>query len=467
MRRYVSLHGILVIFAVHGCYALHDFSDRLYFSPSCKHPKGFSLVRSDMEITAFGFIKGSSFFDSRQVLGFRENLRLIMPQPPQCDSNGNDINEQGSLTMAAFDSRFRFLFDKAMIRSTEISAYLETDFQGPWITDNTTNTQVGLQSAIDGTTLRHACVRIGLKVCSFLVGLYWHPFVVPESGPFDRVPFERSPFEPVARAPQMRLTLHSRYGECIIAALSQSDFKNNGPNGFSIQYLRNAVLPNLHMQARLYCGDHVLGLALDYKRIIPQLTSTNNTGQLFATDRSVNSFSAMGYAQFMYYDYIARIKVLYASNMTDYYLLPGYGIYARDAVSLAPRFTPVRHWIASCEFFLDKRLSPGLFFGITKNRGTKKELLVNSQQEGNAQFSIFGIGGGNGDGTGGLSQNYNAVDYEFEVAPRIIWNVAPLTIVGEFQYWCTSFGELVPSGMVRRGRGVHNIRLLTSLYYYF
>jgi hypothetical protein len=311
--------------------------------------------------------------------------------------------------------------------------------------------------------MRHAFIRLGQRPWSVLAGLYWHPLVVPESGPYDYVPFERTPFEPTARAHQVRLTLHYKRIELIFAALSQFDFKSNGPLGFSIQYIRDAVMPNLHAQARFYCSDNVFGVALDYKRIIPQISNTNAANQLFATHNAVGSLSAMGYMQFQWKDLVARFKCIYASNLIDQYMLPGYGVHAVDPISGVPRFTPIAHIVGSCEFFLKQILSPGIFFGISKNRGSSKMLLADPTQTGNNQYTIYGMGGG----AGGLPQDYNAIDYSLEVSPRIIWDAKPLVLVGEFRYMRTLFGNLNICGDVHRSTPVSDIRAMLSLYYYF
>jgi hypothetical protein len=445
-------------------YSTQEPSDLLYVvNAEQSESRGFSLVRPTMQIDFSGFIKGKTFFDSRQVLGFRENDRLIFPLPVAYDQYCCDTNECPSVTMISFDTRFELLFHASKVRGADVLAYLEVDFQGPWIVNNSTNFQEGVQSGTNAAVMRHAFIRVGKEPWSLLAGLYWHPLVVPESGPYDYVPFERTPFEPTARATQLRFTLHYRRAELILAALSQFDYKSNGPSGFSIQYIRDAVLPNLHAQGRFYWKDNVFGVALDYKRIVPQLSNTNANNQLFATHNAVGSLSAMGYMQFQWKHLVARFKCIYASNLIDQFMLPGYGIHAADPISGVPRFTPIAHIVASCEFFLKRILSPGIFFGITKNLGSSKTLLANTTQTGNNQYTIFGMGGG----SGGLPQSYNAVDYSLEVAPRVIWDATPLVLVGEFRYIRTSFGNLNFCGQVHQSTPVSDIRAMLSLYYYF
>ncbi|MBA3752530.1 hypothetical protein H0X06_07165, partial [Candidatus Dependentiae bacterium] len=79
--------------------------------PACPFPSGRPIFGRPLgvdylRIIPYGYVKWEMFFDSRQVIGSRENQLLFFPAPPNIDIFGNDINSHGEWHMTSIESRF-------------------------------------------------------------------------------------------------------------------------------------------------------------------------------------------------------------------------------------------------------------------------------------------------------------------------------------------------------------------------
>ena len=448
-------------------------SDTEYRSPSdayyeqhvqcdCSDPR-FMLRNEDMRLIFSGYIKSNNFFDTRQVVGFYQNLRLIVPEPKMPDQCGRDINARAQFNMLAIETRLRTLMIGPKVGRMRPFGFVEVDFTGPWLLNNATNDYFGYQNAINCATLRHAYVRLQWNRFSFLAGQFWHPMVPPESAVNDTVSFETTPFQSVARNPQLRLTTEfSDRAELILAAISQLQFLSNGPNNFSASYLANALVPNLHAQLRTYWGDHVLGAAVDFKRLLPLLFTQKN-GLTFKANNTVSAVSGLIYGQLKFEKIVARAFITYASNLTDHLLLGGYGVSSIDSCGNRQTYTPMRQLAFLFDMYAPLWLEPGIMIGATKNLGARGHLYQDTTMVGNEQFTIYGLGGG-GDG---LSQDFNAIDYVIGVAPRLKWYKSPVTFGAEVKWLRAGYGQLDCKGRIHDICPVNDVRITVALYYCF
>jgi hypothetical protein len=428
----------------------------------CSDPR-FVLRNKEMSLIFSGYIKSNNFFDTRQVFGFYEDLRLIVPEPRMPDINGRDVNARAQFNMLAIETRLRTLMIGPKIGRARPFGFIEVDFTGPWLVNNSTNQHIGFQNAINCATLRHAYIRLQWDRFSFLAGQFWHPMVPPESAVNDTVSFETTPFQSVARNPQLRLTTEfSDRAELIVAAISQLQFVSNGPEGFSSKYLSNALVPNLHAQLRTYWGDHVLGAAVDFKRLLP-LLFTEKDGLIFKANNTVSAVSGQVYGQLKFDKIVARAFITYASNLTDHLLLGGYGVSSVDSCGNRQTYTPMRQLAFLFDMYAPLWLEPGIMIGATKNLGARGTLYRDPTMIGNEQFTIYGLGGG-GDG---LSQNFNAIDYVIGVAPRLKWYKSPITFGAEVKWLRAGYGELNCKGRIHDICPVNDVRITLALYYCF
>lgn len=425
--------------------------------------RGFFLENEAYTLQFSGFVKSDNYLDTRQVVGVREDYLSFLPAPERDGINGKDINARGQLRMLAIQTRTQMLVTNSPQCETRTAAFMEIDFIGPWVVDALRDRQIDVNAATGGVLLRHAFIQIDWHNLSFLAGQFWHPLVPPEAEVRNPTAYESSPCEPVGRYPQLRLTGKPfSCLELIGAAISQLDFKNNGPIGFSSKYLRDNVLPNLHGQARFYFNDMVFGASLDFKRLIPRLSTTSDD-MLFKTRQGVSAVSAQAYARAYLGPVVATGIVTYASNLTDQLMLGGYAVTAQDPISGEQKYTPVRAIATSCTIYLRCCIEPGLMIGYTKNIGTSKDLYERPNVQGNERFIIFGRAGGETT----LPPILNAIDYVLRIAPRIKWHHNALTIAGEVAWLRASYGQLTNRAKVVDGVPVNNVRLGLSFYFSF
>ncbi len=447
-----------------------------------KH-SGPIIDRSLLDIKFSGYVKTENLIDTRQVIGVRQDHLSLFPAPPVRDVNDCDINSHAQFHILAIQTRLRTDITGPEVWRAKPSSKVEVDFFGPFVLNNVIDAQVGFQSSINSVLLRHAYIKLDWERWAILLGQYWHPLVPPEAASHDSVTFMAAPFEPIGRHPQLRFTIYpSSRAEIILAAMSQVDFRSNGPFGFASKYQRTAILPNLHAQSRIFWKDHVFGLALDYKRLVPRLVTTGSLGA-FKTKEAVNSVSAMGYIKLDFPRVSWGNKLTYASNLTDQVMLGGYAVTKRDAKTGKEKYTPIRSVAFLSDFYLKGAyIEPGIIIGALKNIGAREKLFdlstVNENITGNNRFIIYGNGSNifdpklpNPDIVPGIKANppqrLNTIDYMITISPRIKWYYKSFAVGLEAEYLRAAYGNLTNKGKVECAQPVDNIRVTFAMYYYF
>lgn len=425
---------------------------------------GLTFRSGEFTVNLSGYIKSDNFVDSRSVFGLREDWLSMFPAPPELDVHGKDINNRARFNMLAIETRLNVEIQGPDIGTAKASGVIEGDFSGPWVINNNQEIQVLTESAINSIVLRHGFVRIEMPGFCFLAGQYWHPLVPPESSGANPITYQSVPFEPYGFAPQLRFTFKPiDCLEIITVAASQLDYRSNGPEGFAAKYLRNAIVPNLHLQARFIASDDfIVGAGIDFKRLIPRLF-TEQDGNLYKTREGVDAVSAVVYAKAVLNPITVHAKVTYASNLTDLLTLGGYGVTSRDSTTGHERYTAIASVLALLDIYAPGMIEPGILVGAVKNLGSHKRLYTDPTRTGNDRFIIFGRGGG----LSGLPQELNAIDYVIGVSPRLRIHYEPVTIGIELEWLRASYGQLNNKAQVKNGKPVNNVRFIAAAYYNF
>ncbi len=395
---------------------------------------------SFLPIRANGFIKYESFWDSRQVVGARNDQILLYPKKKLFDSNCQDINAKSQFEMVAIQTRLHIEADGPTIERAKSCGTVEADFFGKAEISNIVR-------------MRLAYLNLAWEKIALRAGQYYLPLYVEGADPRTLSFNTGIPMDTFARSPQFRLTYSPvSHVNFIAAASSELDSPSDGPIGLSTTYLRNAVIPRLDAQVQVYSKELLGGAGIEYKRIVPRLQT--NTG--VKANESLNSFIAIAYAAFSWENVSTRSKVIYAQNPTDVSMIGGYAVHCVDSVNDHREYTNlnvVAFW-NDTEFEYHKTFCPGWFIGFVKSLGAHETILLNvTDSEGTiTDQRIFG------DGTD--------IDYVFRFSPRLKWKTENFMFGAELEYTQAAYGTINATGDVANTTPVGNARLLLTLFYY-
>ncbi len=386
-----------------------------------------------------GYTRYNAYVDRRQVFGLREDYFLLYPEPYDPGCNCEDLNERGQTTMVPIETRLQLLAEANDVWCARTWAYLEADFFG--VSENT----------INSARLRHAFIRFEWEDDTLLVGQYWHPFFIDECYP-KTVSFNLgAPFDIQALNPQFRWTHYYNNHETMLAIMEQNTETSNGPKGFTTEYMRNGVLPDMQAQYRYLWGEQIFGAGVDVKRLAPRLA----TDKCCATRESIVSMCAMAYASFNFHQSHINTKVIYQENATDLLMLSSYGVSSVNPLTDYRTYTPLRAitWWLDTYYELPYHLEPGLFVGYSKNLGSKDSLYIDPLTN---QPIIYAF------------PNAEKIDYLLRTSPRIRWYQDPVLIGFELEYTQSSSGQcLATNGKPTNPVTVYNVRFLVDFYYFF
>lgn len=416
------------------------------------HPIFTKISVDDLKYRFSGFVEYEAFFDTRQTVGFSLTESLLFPAKKDPDPLGKDRNAKGQSSMAAFSTKVNLTVDGIKINKADAQAVIEADFLGLSDIPNFRRLRSDVPNIL---RLRLAYAQFDWDTTSLLVGQTWHPI-----GPKDVLVTSISsntgnPLEVYARSPQITFTYHTPTIQLLASALTQIEFLSDGPNGLSPEYIRNAVVPNLHGQVRWLFSGHMAGAGIDYKRLVPRIKTNKN----FKVRESLNSVAAIVYLVLEYPRVQSHTKFIIGQNISDYGAIGGYAVKkdSIDPITDKRQYANLRTvslWNGTCIKNLEK-YEPGIFIGVTKNLGSSKKIEPNLiDAQGNViERRIFGTG--------------NDVNIIFRIAPHLQVRYGPVTIAGEVEYTRATFGLIEEKGKVSNTTPVANTRLLFAAFYYF
>lgn len=399
-----------------------------------------AVNRTSKAIEFFGFVKYDLFADTRQVVNAREGLVSIYPENPHYDADGRDINSGLNVNMLSIHSRVGIRAHGPVLLNAETGALIEADFYG------NANSQF---SDLNGLRLFNAYIDFRWKSTELRLGQDWHPMSVREFFP-NTVSFSAgAPFHPMSRNPQARFCYSTGSFQILGAILSQRDFTSTGPEGPSSHYLRNAGIPNIHLQAR-YDRDTVAlsgGVGVDYKRIVPALSSVGPGGEFYKSKRSLSSLSITGFMKYKMNGSTLTAQSVYAQNAYDLLMLGGYAernlVDAERGANTYTNVNVISFWVDFETTF--RSIHFGAFAGYTKNLGAANII---------------------GDVAYTRGEN---IGWIYRLSPRIAYTDGPIGVAFESEYTVAAYGTANGNG---RGvttdlTRVPNLRSVLSVKYVF
>ncbi len=385
--------------------------------------------KSGFGISFSGFVKTDIMYDTRQTIAIREGHFLLYPAPELMDKSNSDINAKSNFNILSIQSRLTGKITAPDAFGAKTSGQIEGEFFGTTDGD------------INGFRLRHAFVKLDWANSSLLVGQTWHPMFVLEMFP-GVVSFNTGvPFQPFSRNPQIRFTQSFDNFKLIAAAITQRDFQSNGPGGFSSNYLRNSVIPNLHAQIQYANNGNLAGVGVDYKKITPRIVTTKN----YKTDASISSFSALGFVKLNLDPVTVKAQGIYGQNIPDLMQIGGYAVKSTNAITGVEEYTSLSNFTVWGEISTGKQTEYGLFFGYSKALGASDNI------------------------TGAYYGRATDIENIFRVSPRVQFNSEKTRISTELEYTSAGYGtpNNLNKGKIENLKTVSNVRLLLAFFYFF
>lgn len=408
---------------------------------------------SKFEISISGFVKTDFFYDTRQSVNIREGHFLLYPDNISLDAENNDINASQGFNILSIQSRVKIMVTAPEILNAKPSAVIEADFFG---NENSSF------SDVNGFRLRHAFVKLNWSTTELLAGQFWHPMFIAESFPGVLSFNTGAPFQPFSRNPQIRLTKSFGNLKLIGCIYTQRDFTGIGPeytflnNKYtsaalsSSKFLRNSGIPDMHFQFQ-YKSDYsrfLAGAGADYKIIKPELFTVNNSATAkFKSDKTLGSFSAIGFMNFKLKPVNVKLEAVYAQNAYDMVMLGGYAVKEiTDTATGLKDFTNLNTLSVWTDINTNgEKIQFGLFAGYTKNLGSSNSV----------KGAIYARG--------------SNIDYVYRIAPRLVFITGKLIFGAEGEYTFVMYGKANGNmkGGVTNGNAVNNLRTLLSVIYNF
>lgn len=395
----------------------------------------------------FGYVKWAGFFDSRQILGRREDYVFFWPLKKVPDVRGRDINARPHFNMLSIESFLALKLKSKNIYDSgfDANAVLGLDFAG--IREELLS---DLGFYINQFGIRFVFGRLVNKPLgvSFLFGLIQHPL-------FDIYPHTLDyslglPINNRASNPQVRFSKKVGSFEFMAVAVSQGFFSSIGPIGLSSTYLRNAILPELFAQIKYSFAKNTFGVMGDFKRLVPRLATNKN----IKVHESINSGVFGTFLTISHKTFRFRTKTLFVQNTGgDQGMLSGFAVKTVDPITDARTYAniaAVASWFDTSYYFKKSKIEIGLFIGGTKNFGANRRLFINPATLAPIAFEI--------DPT---------VNFVFRFSPRILYKNKQLRIGFEFEDTCAGFGTVNACAKVNQNQVQHDIRLFSTIFYIF
>lgn len=391
-------------------------------------------TKDDFGIKLSGYVNWSAIYDSRQTVNSREGHFLLYPKEKLLDKNGDDLNAVKNFNMAVIMSRVSGKITAPAFLGAKTTGVLEAEFMG------------NSDSDVNGLRIRHAWLNLNWGSTNLLLGQTWSPLFIPESSPDQIGSNAGAPFLPFARNPQIRLTQQFGDFKVIGALLTQRDFVSFGPNNptASSDYLRNSAIPDAHFQVQFSRNGNLFGAGGEYKILKPAI----KTAKGYYTDNTIGGFALMGFGKILMIDNMLKIKFqgIYGGNLTDLTMLGGYAVRSVDSTTMTESYTPIKTFAFWTDIAFGKKLEGGLFAGYSKNLGTAEMIKT---------------------ATGTFYARGSNIDNVFRVAPRIVYSEGKVKAGLEMEYTTAVYGKPDNYGKIFEKYDANNIRIYTSVFYYF
>ncbi|WP_455665188.1 hypothetical protein [Phocaeicola sp.] len=382
----------------------------------------------DFNYKFYGQIRTDLYYNSRANEETVDGLFYMYPKDKVYDEDGKDLNATANGSFYTLYTRLGVDVQGPKLGGAKTSAKVEMDFRGSGTTYSTVR-------------LRHAYLNLDWGKSALLLGQNWHPLygdVAPQILNLNM----GAPYQPFSRAPQIRYRYKA--GDVLLtgAAIWQSQYLSQGPEGKSQKYIKESCVPEIYIGADYKAKNWLAGAGIEMISLKPRTQSIVND-KVYKVDERVTSLS---YEVHMKYTsplwYIAAKSIL-GSNLTQTSMLGGYGVKSIDQRTGEQEYSPNRNSSSWLNIVYGKKWKPAVFFGYMKNLGTSDEVT-----------KMYGTGVN--------------VDQLVSASAELTYNVPHWKFGVEYNFSSAWYGSLDKSdGTITDTHSVSNNRLVATALFMF
>jgi len=382
----------------------------------------------DFSYKFYGQVRTDLYYNSRANEETVDGLFYMYPKDKIYDTDGKDLN-------ATANGSFYTLYTR-----------LGVDVQGPKLGRAKTSTKVEMDFRGSGTTfstvrLRHAYLNLDWGKPSLLLGQTWHPLygdVAPQILNLNM----GAPFQPFSRAPQIRFRYKTGDIQLTGAAIWQSQYLSQGPDGKSQKYIKESCIPEVYIGADYKGNNWLVGAGIEMVSLKPRTQSVVED-KVYKVDERITSLSYEVHMKYTSPVWYIAAKSILGSNLTQVSMLGGYGIKSIDQRTGEQEYSPNRNSSSWLNIVYGKKWKPAVFFGYMKNLGTSDEVT-----------KMYGTG--------------TNVDQLISASAELTYNVPHWKIGVEYNFSSAWYGSLDKSdGTIIDTHSVSNNRLVATVLFMF
>lgn len=405
MRRYSLLFTILLLSSTTSFAQLKDFSYKFY-----------GQIRTDL------------FYNSRANEETVDGLFYMYPKDKVYDADGKDLNATANGSFYALYTRMGLDVQGPKLGNAKTSAKVELDFRGSGTTFSVVR-------------LRHAYLNLDWGTSALLLGQTWHPLygdVAPQILNLNM----GAPFQPFSRAPQIRYRYKTGDIQITGAALWQSQYLSQGPEGKSQKYIKNSCVPEIYAGIDYKHKGLLIGAGIEMVSLTPRTQATVED-KIYKVSERITSLSYEVHMKYNSEKWLVAAKSVLGSNLTQTSMLGGYGIKSIDPRTGEQEYSPNRNSSSWINIVYGKTWKSAIFFGYMKNLGTS-----------DAVTNMYGTG--------------TNVDQLLSGTAELTYNVPHWKLGVEYNLTSAWYGSLNHSnGKVVDTHSVSNNRLVATALFMF
>ena len=349
----------------------------------------------DFKFKFYGQIRTDFYYNSRANEETVDGLFYMYPKDKVRDPEGNDLNSTPNSNFYTLYSRLGVDVAGPKLGTAKTSAKVEVDFRG-------TGTSYSV------IRLRHAYLNLDWGKSTLLLGQNWHPLFGDVSPQILNLSVG-APFQPFSRAPQIRYRYTNKNFQLTGAAVWQSQYTSQGPEGKTHKYLKQSCIPEFYVGADYKNGGLLAGVGIELLSLKPRTEYIVNTDK-YKVDERITTLSYEAHVKYTNKDWFIAAKSVLGSNLTQASGLGGFGIKSVNEQTGEQEYTPIRFSSSWFNVVYGQKWKPGIFVGYAKNLGTSDALYA---PKGN-DAKLYGTGTDlNQLVTAGAELTYNVPHWKF------------------------------------------------------